>query len=70
MPKFRKGDRVRINGEYGKWDMTTSGLAKVGQRGTIVGEDRSTPLLWRMLLDGTKTPSTWHHSFLTRIKEE
>ena len=67
VPKFRKGDRVRINGKYAEWSGT---LDEVGRRGTIEGECHSTPLLWRVVLDDLKTPQIMHHSFLTRIKEE
>jgi hypothetical protein len=72
-PKFRKGDRVRVNEKFLEWDMSESGKKWLGRTGTILGVSKGNPLCWRVRMDHQKKTSyaySWHWTFLSRIKEE
>ena len=61
---FKKGDRVALNGEWRPYG--NRGYA-VGAKATVIGQSRSLGCV-RLLFDARKTITTFHQSFLRRIK--
>ena len=65
---FKKGDRVELNEAWSKHCDGDPKPAK-GTRAKVVGYSHDYQYLVRIVFDfGVKTPTTFHQSFLTKVK--
>ena len=66
-PLFKTGDRVALNAVWMQHSGGDCGNHPIGRRATVVGLSRNAGCA-RLVFDGTKTPTTFHQSFLRRIR--
>jgi hypothetical protein len=66
-PRFKKGDRVALNAVWMKHSGGGAGH-KVNDKATVIGQSRTAPYCFRLVFDGTKTPTSFHHSFLRKLE--
>jgi len=60
---YKKGDRVALNAI---WMKHSGGIGRmIGSKATVLGLSRTAGCI-RIVFDGTKTPRTYHQSFLSR----
>lgn len=63
-PMYKKGDRVKLNA---LWMKNSGGQGPaVNTKATVLGSSHTKGCV-RIVIDGTKTPSTFHQSFLTKF---
>jgi hypothetical protein len=61
-PRFKTGDRVKLNAV---WAKHSNEAGEVGKRATVVGHSRKASNCIKVVFDGTKTPQSYHQSFFS-----